>query len=589
MRFGSTNLKSTFVLTVSMQLVACGGGDGSAGGMPPGGGSVTPIDPASIAFEQHYDLSDRVAGPYPATWDRDIPNLEPEILVIFLEPAESATDQFRENVSFVKVPLGTPSTGGGVSNIQAVSTRQVNVSGFSAEETIFDAQVAGVPLNLRFMEVAVEFDGFIYALLYIGERATFDRNIEIARDMATNVNIGQVIFSNMASGSDLSTPGKPAIANDGTDFFVVSCREDTSFPFDTDLVAQFVPQDREIVAAELLLHADVDTGNTGCTFTRPTISFDGANYLVTYMTLLNGNRRIAGRRVSTTGQILDATPIDISQNDLGSAFEPITAFDGSRHMVVWQEDHLDPVTQIQSQQIRGAFVTAGGISSATFLVAADLPATQSFIYRPQLAIGDNQAMVIWEPRFESDTRRPARPLFGQLLDLSGSTILPDPLLIRSDSGGNPRFSQVVSDGQRYVVGWIEGLLETSTIRAGEFGLYARGVSQTGALLNGTADDSGVEIVAENSELPMEYLDLSFNNNEFLFLWAAAAFGTDFGVYANRVSADLSVISAVEPVAGTDSAAPFGSTRPEHPSVSYTPTQTLIAWPTENGFVEGWYQ
>lgn len=511
--------------------------------------------------------------------------------MIFDEPLENASDRFDERIELVKVDAGTP-TKTNIVVFQQVSTDQIQMAGFTGRETIFDGNMTFSPVTgLRFMELAFDYAGSTYALNLIAEPDEFDRLADVARYMAQEMAIGTVVFENLSSGSDLSKPGLPAMANDGESFLIVSCRDAPALPFSSDVIARFVSSDRTVDANEILVQSDVDTGNTGCRYTRPTVTFDGANYLVVYMTAVNGNRRIVAQRISSVGQIIDAQPIDVSQNELGQAFEPSSVFDGSRHIVTWHEMHEDPVTLEPSNQIRASFIGTDGIPTNAIVITDELDQfyqqTQS-LYRTQVALGDSRLMIVWEPRFESETRSIARPIYAQIMDMTGTLLLTSPILIREDLGDNPRFAQVASDGQDFLVGWIEGLLSTNTIRSGQFGLYARQVSGSGTLLNGDATTLGLEVIPQASDLPKEYLNLSYNNGEYLFLWVNAAFQTNLGTYVTKVSQDLSTISPTQPVSATfDDTVLNQFVRPAHPAISYSTNQTLVIWPAEDGMLEGW--
>jgi len=585
-----------------LAFASCGGGGSGSGGGGAGAGAgseqvppVTAIDPSTIIFLPHLSFGEKVSLVFPENWDRqDSLSLgEPQVLAAFSEPSEGPSDQFRETVLLVKVDSAAEVPGTGVSNIQEISTTQIEVAGFPGEETIFDADVAGAEqLDLRFMSIAFEFDGSIYGLLYSAERDVFERNTEIVRHMASNLHVGQVVFDNLNLDSGLSQPGKPAVASDGSAFLVVSCRESEIFPRPSELIGRIVNDDRTM-GPEFQIHADVDTGNTDCRFTRYSAIFDGVNYLVTYMTNINGNRRIAGKRITPEGNIIDASPIDISQNTSTSAFEPDLVFDGNRTLVVWNEVGV-------TQNIKGAFVDQNGSVTDSFLIIDNLSDTfldpGIFAYSPHVAYGDNQFMVIWSPFFFQDTRSDfAIPIFGQLLDLNGNLLLSEAVQVRADNGDNPRYPQIASDGTNYIVGWIEGLLETNAISAGSFTVYARLIDSSGELVGSSASDVGIEIspplfVADNSEeVPKDFLEVSYNEGNYLFLWSSVNFDPETGVWSAKLSQNLENIAATVPVVGLNRDTILGDlARPSQANVAYSETKRFVLWPSRSGVVEAWF-
>ena len=585
----SQSRKSALCLISLVVLSGCGGGGGSGSASST---SVTPTDPATVVFNPHLQPFDQIAMVYPDGWMRTDQTGDPSLLMQFLEPEQSSTDQFLENVVLVRVDSMADLTGNDVTNVREVSSRSVQIAGFDGQEDIFDADVAGVPLNLRFMQLAFEFGDDIYGLLYAGERAEFDRNIDIVRFMASQMTVGQALIGDLNRNSDLSSPGRPAVATDGSRFLVVSCREADSFPFDTDLVGRIIEADRS-VGDEFLIKADVDTGNTDCEFTNYKALFDGVNFVVTYMTGADPIfRAVVAQRISPAGQVIDVDPILVGGDVNSASFSPDAAFDGSRTLVVW---HRAGVTDA----VVGAFLLPDGTVTPSFVIESDLDATfpnpNNFSFITQVAYSDEQFMVAWSPYFFRDTRSSDRSIFGQLLDLSGNTLLPQPITVRADNGDNPRYWSIASDGSSYVVGWIEGLLETNIIDAGTHTAYARRFSNTGARLD-SGGDPGVVIapplpgdnLSSGEDANKSFLDVSFVNGDYWFAWATIA-GSIEGLYGARASADLSSVSSAGALVGI-SADTFRNDlpRPSQPIITPSTGQALVAWPTRNGEVEGWF-
>lgn len=577
--------KTLFNCLIALMLSACGGGGDSGGGNGNGGVS-SPIDPSTVNFTTQYFPSVKALAPLPSNWEQTL-FADPQIISAFVEPAQGANDQFRENIVIARVDAGGVPGPDGISNVRQVSAQTRNVDGFSAQETVFDADVAGVPVDLRFMEITLQQDGFVFGLLYSAERSQFIRNVEIARYVADNMRVGRAVMSGFTFDSDLEDPGKSPIATDGNSFLMVSCRQSTDFPYPAELIGQLVGADREKIGGEILIQAGVDTGNTGCRFTRPEITFDGSNYLVTYMGPENGLRQILGRRISPVGVLLDSAPINISNSSGTVPLAPAAAYTGNAHMVVWYDDDL-----AGNKLLLGTLVTPGGSVSSVFTVFDDLDMLypqqlNAFVYHPYIAVASDRVMVAIEPRFAFDTRQPERPIYAQVLDLNGVAQLSSPLLVREDNGDNPRYVQVASDGQSFLVTWVEGLLETNTISSGVFGIYGRQIGTGGQLINGDASTLGLEIQAAAS-LPIEELNVSFFNNRYSVLWSSTSFGTNYGIYENTVSRDLGAITPAVPVAGTRDATVNNSMpRESTPDVAAAVDTTLYVWPSRAGTIDAW--
>ena len=232
-------------------------------------------------------------------------------------------------------------------------------------------------------------------------------------------------------------------------------------------------------------------------------------------------------------------------------------------------------------QVRGAFVNNDGSVTASFVVIDALetlyPANPGFApMRPEVAIGNDRIMVVITPRFERDVQQPGRPIYAQILDLDGNTQLAQPLLVREDNGDNPRYPQVASDGQSFLVTWVEGLLETNTISSGLFGIYAREVSATGVLLNGDATTTGLTIAAEASDRPREDLNLTYSDGTYYLLWSLTSFASEVGIYGTEIEAGSLVVGEIEAISGIESQTVNGSMpRLSNPSLAHGPSTVAI--------------
>jgi hypothetical protein len=579
-------------LTLSMvilgiTLTACGGGGG--GGATGGGGTGgTPTDPGSLVYFTDYYPELKANVTYPATWRREIVGFDPNIIAAYYEPVTGSGDTFQENVALVTVPGSNLRDASGITGIQIVSSRAVTIDGLPGEEVIFDGNVPGVSGSFRFMEISYSQGANVFGLFYSAARDQFDRNREIVRYIARQLEAGKIVFDGLFLGSDLETPGNSPIASDGNNFLVVSCRESGDFPFPADLIARIISPDRSLLADEIVIHPDV-AGNSGCRYTRPRITFDGTNFLVTYLTLIDDRLEIAARRVSPAGQLLDNTPINVSMNPVDAAFEPAAVFTGTRHLVVWHEDVSNDINDV----VRGAFVDTDGSVSPSFVIFDELRTLYpdqfgNFLSRPEMAVGNNRVLVVLAPRFARDVRQPSQSLYAQLLDLDGNPQLPAPLLVREDTGDNPRYPQVAFDGQSFFVTWIEGLLEEGTISAGLFGIYGREVSETGQLINGDATTTGLTIAEPASDRPREDLNLTYADGRYYLLWSHTSFASDLGIYGTEVEAGTFAVQPERAVSATESTS-YTSFFPRlsNPALAHGPTQKLVVWPARDGTVDAW--
>lgn len=600
-------IKNIFPSALLIVIASCGGGGGSGGGGTtptqvnngnPGPIITTPIitapiNPASLNYTNILNLRAPATMKYPATWSRSTPS-DPEVVFEVRSPTSETLSNIRDEVVLYKVDLATlapgssPNDDGESLQFEVVSEREIVISGIDALEVIIDAFEEGE--NLRFVFFEFVLNDNLYTLIYGNTRNEFERKVEVIRHMASTLRVGQNIISGTNTGSRVEYPGKPAIASDGQDFLVVSCRRATTGASER-LMGRIVRADRTM-GAEFVIHT-----NTNCLHRYGAI-FDGINYMLIYRGGISGGSAVIAKRINRQGIIIDNVPIAITPPNLND-FLPTALFDGSRTLVVWNRFGTN-------NAVMGAFVSVNGTVTPAFTIANNqqtvYPAPENSL-EIQIAYGNNQFMVIWSRNFIFDSHTIRNyPIYGQMLNLAGNLLLPQPIEIRSDPGTMPRYIQVASDGTDYLVAWNEGVMGNTPNAQGNHTIYARKISSAGSILNGNASQTGVLIappllatgpnISPNEEIVKDYLDLSFTNGNYLFLWASPL-RNEAGMYAVKASRDMNSISPATPVVGTQINITRAGGAPSfiqytHPNIAYSNNQSLTVWPSQTGFVEGWF-
>lgn len=579
-------------------IAACGGGGG--GGGENGGGNpspnpttpvtVTPVSPASINFSLGLEAPEKISMPYPPTWERGdggaAPGAENDLIVQYKTPLDGTEDLIYDSVFLLRLDVDSPVSGDGVSNFQQVSSAARQVAGQDALEVIFDADISGLEeYDLRFLQTTFEFNDEIFAVLYLAERNVFDRWLDVVRYMVSNLRLGQIVFDDLGGGSGWGEDiGKPAFASDGENYLVVICREDREAR-QIDLVGRLIYGDRSM-GDEFVIHPDIDVSTNDCGYTSHTLTYDGFNYMLVWAS----PGQVLAKRISTLGQLVDINPIEVSEYYVDYGFEPSVAFDGTRYLVVWNEPNV-------AEDVRGAFLYPDGTVTPSFTIAAGLDEiyTESASgVTTQVVYGDNQYLVLWNQYFFSDeSYDPANPIYAQLLDLNGNTQLPEPLLIRADDGSkHPRYPQVAYDGAEYLIAWIEGELSSSSVYS-RWAIHAKKVDPSGTIPSGSAASEGVELVPSTllvdrgRDIIRDHLDLSFERGRYHLFWSTYLDEAS-GVYGISISPDLSEISDVKAVAGTDADTYRGDlAAPALPIIAYSSTESLVVWASDDGTVEAW--
>jgi len=170
---------------------------------------------------------------------------------------------------------------------------------------------------------------------------------------------------------------------------------------------------------------------------RPSVGFDGTNYLVTWHT---GD--IYAKRVNQDGIVLDPNPIVISNAFLEQEF-PSVAFDGFNYFIVWQDDRNAGATSLD---IYGARLTPDGVVLDPYGIPISMA---PFVQRnPTLAFGDTNYLVVWRDRRNGIDY----DIYGARVDTAGIVLDPYGIPICTASG-NQEMPAVTFDGNDYIVVW----------------------------------------------------------------------------------------------------------------------------------------
>jgi len=579
--------RKLFLILIMFLVVSCGGGGSpsSESNDPTIVNTSNIIDPTTVDFSRHFQEVEKVLVSAPTEWNKDESIVDSEILMAFFQKATNTTDQFLENVLLIKIESSEDiSNDEDIINYKEVSSKQRSIAGFDGIELIFDANIIEVnDIDFRFMQLAFEFNGFVYALIYSAEKNEFDKNVDIVRFMADSIELGQVVFNGLDHGSRLETPNKPGIATDGGSFLTVSCRSTDEFGFD-EIVGRIVNQDRSM-SDEFII--DTIHSNPGCRLSSESAVFNGNNYLVTYVdSYLGSYNRVVSKIISPIGDVLSSEPIVISSNTSGYASSPKSVFDGSRVLVVWDESKSN--NGYKNLTINGTFIHSDGQVETPFNIATNLEEyftdINTYGLRPEIAFGDNQFLVTFGLPEDEPYNQVHNPIYGQIIDINGVTLRETAFPIRTDDEGeNPRFHQVVFNGNNFTVAWIEGKNYKCHEHECSYKIYTREVTTNGELLEGDADSSGREILptSDIDEITIDhtnkkqYLDFSFNNGVYKFLW---------------VGSEAFVMDADNELLNFSNAVPIGygeeSTKKltyTFPNIAHTDEKTLLLWPTRQGY------
>lgn len=247
----------------------------------------------------------------------------------------------------------------------------------------------------------------------------------------------------------------------------------------------------------------------------PDIAFDGNNYLVVWLGGIPRNTLYAAR-VSVEGIVIDTDPIKISEvHPLYTRGFPRVEFDGDNYLIVWQEWHPD-----DQWDICGIRVSPTGVvlDSSEFVIYSDIGNQE----KPTVKFNSATYLVVWNSA-------------NGVSEVEGSRIFPDgtildtlPILNLPTSFWWPRHPALTSNGTEWLIVWEALGADTS------IDLFATRVDSNGSILNTPYISISSGPYHQNSPAA------GFNGTNYLIAWSNPRPGGS-DVYFSRMGMDGSLL------------------------------------------------
>jgi hypothetical protein len=243
---------------------------------------------------------------------------------------------------------------------------------------------------------------------------------------------------------------------------------------------------------------------------KPRVAYDGTRHLVVWEDDRNGDTDIYGTRVSSSGEVMDTLGIAIMRLS-AEQYLPDVASNGSNFLVVWTDDRL--TTDIYGHRINSSGEVVGDI-------AVPVSTSAGMQTAPSVATDGTTYFCVWEDYRNGNDG----DIYGARVSSSGLVLDNSGLLVSiQGSEHSQRNPSVDFLDTCYVVAWEDD-------RGGDFDAYAARVTPLGEVL----DSSGIRV----SSSPLSDLapDICCTEHQCLVLWEERSTGpSDSDVRGARIS------------------------------------------------------
>src|SRR4051794_16983830 len=242
---------------------------------------------------------------------------------------------------------------------------------------------------------------------------------------------------------------------------------------------------------------------------EPAVAFDGTNHLVVWQDHRSGPNvgGIWAARVTPAGTVIDPTGIPVST--VGSS-SPAVAFDGTNYLVVWQ------MFRGTSRDIVGSRVSPSG--AVLDRPAVVIGATANEETGPRVASDGTDFLVVWTEQVSED-----EDIFGARVSPGGS-VLDRPAIAISTDSNIQLAPDVASDGNDFLVVWQGG----SPDDPGHRHIRGARVSRAGVVLDSAG--TAVSTATGSQSTPA----VAFDGTRYLVVWQDGRSGSP-GIYGARVT------------------------------------------------------
>jgi hypothetical protein len=384
----------------------------------------------------------------------------------------------------------------------------------------------------------VSFDGINYMVVWQDERS--DTFDIYGSRVAQNGNVLDPTGIQISGAAD--EQNRPSIDFDGTNYLVVWDDQRSGSGYD-------IYGTRIDTSGTVLNPAGIAISTAADNQHMPSVSFDGTNYLVAWYDHRDGaNYDIYGARVNTSGVVQEPSGIAIANIDVQQLTPAVTSYSG-QWLTVWRDNRNGGYTDIYGSRISAS----GTVTDPSGILIAASAQAQS---KPAVASDSTNYLVVWQ---EDRGGGPPFDIYGMRIDASGRQLDPDAIAI-STSTGSQEYPAVAFDNDSiYLVVWQDD-------RSGSHDIYGARVSTSGNVL----DPPGIAISTATGR--QRFPSVAFDGTNFLVVWGDERGGiSSDDIYGTLVQRNGNVVSPGGNVIADD------ANWQDNPSVAFDGTNYLVVW------------
>ena len=288
--------------------------------------------------------------------------------------------------------------------------------------------------------------------------------------------------------------------------------------------------------------------------TEPAVAYGGGSFLVvwTHGAAAPAPSDIAAARVDSSGSVLDPSGIPVTAAP-GTQEQPDLAFNGSHHLVVWEDEQAPPTTSISAARVdpSGAVLDP---TAVTVAAAGDFPHD-----RPAVSASGTRFLVAW---YDGRSRQ-GFDAIGARIDADGTNLDPAGVVLSASVSTTPSFRAMAlgSGGPGWFAVWNDDRLP--------------GIHAFAAAVRPDATPVGPGSLVDRSANPQRTSAIAFDGTNYLVVWGDDRSGRGVQTFASRVSptgrvldpADILISAGAGPTA-------FGLAMP---AVAFDGARYLVTW------------